>query len=258
VAYTSTTFFTMKKKLKMLMVGVLFIFLIGCAPRIVDDKGESRVLSPRSSTRIEHVIETIDGKEIYFDYTPPNKTWKAVILVHMLGGDKTDWHSFSRALKKEGFGVAALDLRGHGKSQGDWRDFSQSDFIAMKYDVAAAEDFLHKEHVTDISYVGASIGANIVLSAAAAGSRVVLLSPGLEYRGVSISEKMKTFTGKVLLVASAEDTYSAQSAEALAASCQDCELLKLQHANHGTRMLVNNASLEALLMEFLDQGKRNI
>lgn len=101
-----------------------------------------------------------------------------------------------RSLTQGGFSVIAIDLRGHGASEGNWRSFSPREFNAVVLDVKAAKDYLISRGVKPgrMGIVGASIGANIALRYAAEDGEiktVVLLSPGLNYRGVAIEEAAK-------------------------------------------------------------------
>src|SRR3989344_7841565 len=88
----------------------------------------------------------------------------AVILLHMLGKDRSSWEKVPEVLQHEGFAVLAIDLRGHGKSIKDnfgFSTFGLSEFQHMVYVVEGAKRFIRKRGLTgDISIVGASIGAN--------------------------------------------------------------------------------------------------
>lgn len=84
-------------------------------------------------------------------------------------------------------------MRGHGKSvnqNGTFQSFTPNDFNKMKLDVKAAKQFLVTQkgiNPKNIAIVGASIGANVALKYAAVDpsiKAVVLLSPGLHYKGV--------------------------------------------------------------------------
>ena len=105
-------------------------------------------------------------------------------------------------LAAEGIGALALDLRGHGESQGSFGD----SLAPMVADVKAARRFL--EGRSDVSgrigLLGASLGANLAALAAAddpAVACLALLSPSLDYRGLRIEAAMRKLgTRPVLMV----------------------------------------------------------
>ena len=93
----------------------------------------------------------------------------------------------------------------------------------MMADVKAARAFLatRREVVPNrIGIAGASIGANLAILFAAGDPTVrslVLLSPGIDYRGLRPEAAMKKYGDRpALLVASQEDNYSTNSARQLA------------------------------------------
>lgn len=210
-------------------------------------------------------LRTSDGVTIIGSYYVPHKPGKrpAVILLHMLNRTRSDWEEFATVLAREGYAVLSIDLRGHGdstKGVGSWRVFSLADFQAMTQDVAAARDFLKQASEADtdrLAVIGASIGANVALVYGGQEPEVkslVLLSPGLDYRGVATAEAMKAYGKRsVLLVASREDDYSAESSSALDAVARGHHrLLLYTNAGHGTRMFEKVDTLEATILKWLD------
>ncbi|MHC4914496.1 MAG: alpha/beta hydrolase family protein, partial [Planctomycetota bacterium] len=122
----------------------------------------------------------------------------AVILTHMLNRTKEDWTPLVGRLTAAGFAVVAYDVRGHGKSvdasgkPGSWKAFKAADWLAAEKDVGRVLDWLleKKKDAVDperVALCGGSIGANLSLRALVrfTGMRgAVLLSPGLDYKGV--------------------------------------------------------------------------
>ncbi|MDP6293828.1 MAG: alpha/beta fold hydrolase [Candidatus Woesearchaeota archaeon] len=160
----------------------------------------------------------------------------AVLLVHMLNATKESWDPFAGKLHDAGFSTMAIDLRGHGESEQTWTTFGKEDFAKMEQDLLAASSFLKKQKVPLGATVGASIGANHALRFSHAHGKLkgtVLLSPGLDYRGVTAQE----FIGDtpLLMYASEGDAYSAQSSQTLQATHGTLHLL--EGDAHGTRML---------------------
>ncbi len=164
----------------------------------------------------------------------------AVLLLHMLGSSRAAWQAsgLPQALADTGYVVLALDMRGHGASGGtrDWSTIPGDLRLVLTY---LAE---HSAVASDrIAIVGASIGANLALATGAADeavTTVILLSPGLDYRGVTTEDKLEAYGQRpLLIVASQEDSYAAQSSEALAeGALGQSELLMFDGAGHGTNM----------------------
>lgn len=198
-------------------------------------------------------LTATDGTNIKGTYYRGSE--KGIILIHMLGRDRRDWDTFARTLQGKGYSVVSIDLRGHGESDLDVRDFSPNDFNNMVLDAEAAVDHLEKNGVSDISLIGASIGANIALNYAAGDEEVgcaVLLSPGLDYRGVHTEGDAASYGLRpLLIVASAEDGYSAASSTALYEEALGFKRIEMyQGAGHGTQMF-SNPDLEPFLMGWL-------
>ncbi len=209
-------------------------------------------------------LKADDGVAIVGTYYRPARPGPrpAVILLHMLSRTRRDWNTFALRLAREGYAALAIDLRGHGASTrgvGSWRAFSPEDFHAMVKDVAAAHAFLRsaaEADATKLAVIGASIGANVALlygSREPSVGSVVLLSPGLDYRGVATAQAMRAYGPRpVLIAASREDSYSAESSSALDALAQGRHKLVLySDAGHGTRMFDKVPELESTLLSWL-------
>ena len=134
---------------------------------------------------------------------------KAVILVHMYGMTRQSWKDFAVYLQEKEYQVLAIDLRGHGQSleqnkkKMSYISFHEQDFLNMIKDIEAAKKFLQEQGASDISIVGASIGANLALSVAAKDAeitKIVALSPGLNYKGLKPQEEIKKITIPIILM----------------------------------------------------------
>jgi dienelactone hydrolase len=107
-----------------------------------------------------------------------------------------------------------------------------------------------------VGIIGASVSANLALVYAASDPSVravAALSAGLDFRGVRTEAAVaKPGNRAVLLVASDEDTYAANSAKKL--SQQEGggtrELRLLSGAGHGTVMLARQPDLAAALVDW--------
>lgn len=203
--------------------------------------------------RFDIGMVTEDGVKLRGTYYNPGvANAPGVVLLHMLGRQRSDWEAFAGQLQEAGYGVIAIDLRGHGESEGE-RDFS-----AMTKDAAIAAKFLRAREEIDpgrLAIIGASVGANIALNYAAEDPGIlgaVLLSPGLDYRGVTTEDALKRYGDRLLLiVASEEDSYAASSSETLAAEAANAELVMLSDQGHGTRMLNEESGLEQTILDWL-------
>jgi len=177
---------------------------------------------------------------------------KTIILLHMLGRDRGTWERFANELQNE-YKVLAIDSRGHGRSQLSWSDFDENDFNKMVLDVKGAKEHLN---TTNFVVIGASIGANTAVNFAVEDEDVngiVLLSPGLDYKGVK-TEKTISKVNAPMLIASAEgDSYAADSSQTLA-QLSDAKLIVYNGTEHGTNMLGKGYGLEKEIFDFLDNA----
>jgi len=189
-------------------------------------------------------------------YTPGgSEPLPGVILLHMLGSDRQVWdeNGLANSLVESGYAVLALDMRGHGQTGGtvDWP--------------LVPADLRHVwKHFTSLdtvdpqrtAVVGASIGANLALTTGAdqpSIRTVVLLSPGLDYRGVATENPLQQYGQRpILIVASEEDTYAADSARTLADLAQGESQLEIYNgAGHGTNMFGPQPDLSPLILDWL-------
>ena len=216
-------------------------------------------------------LKTQDGVEIVGDYYPPvgdiqvvNGASRGVILLHMMPSDRKSWVKFAEKLQKVGLPTLAIDLRGHGESQGgpeSYKSFSDAEHQNSKLDVITAALFLRSKKVDEFHLVGASIGANLALQYLAEhpnARSAILLSPGLDYRGL----KTLPLIGQVpesrgvFLVASADDQYSADTVNQLAsqATFDEKHQLKIfETGGHGTAILENHPGFMDEVVEWLSK-----
>jgi pimeloyl-ACP methyl ester carboxylesterase len=199
-------------------------------------------------------LNTSDGKLTYAltEKAPGSK--RGVVFVHMEGRSSADWSTLASRLAKSQMSVIAPDLRGYGRSTGSAPDLLDTDYAAMIHDLEASVAWLKKNGVTEVSCVGAGVGANLCLALAEQDPSVAnlaLLSPGLNYH--SVKATMDGYGDRpVLFVASADDSYSAKSVAILEPKAEGQHHTELfQTAGHGTRMLSSEASLEGTLVSWL-------
>ena len=196
-------------------------------------------------------LKTKDGVNIVGDFYPVTETTAlAVVLLHMMPETKESWKDFAEKFNTAGFQALAIDLRGHGESEMGPRGFqifSNKDHQASIEDVEAAVNFFVEQGLPlgKIILVGASIGANLALQFQSEHSETkasVLLSPGLDYRGVETESAAKKIseTQAVFLAAGGEnDEYSTETAQTLfnMVKSKNKKLKIIENAGHGTDIL---------------------
>jgi pimeloyl-ACP methyl ester carboxylesterase len=124
--------------------------------------------------------ETVDGVVLRGEVVRgPATTW--LVCVHDAGGDIDVWHPLITALAPGGWNVLALDLRGHGGSEG----VAEQTLYCL--DVAAGIELARRNGAEHVSIVAAGVGAIAALEcvaqalddpARALADSLVLLSPG--------------------------------------------------------------------------------
>ena len=196
---------------------------------------------------------TEDGVKISGNYFKPKKEHAPVfLLLHMMPSTKESWNQFAARLQENGFAVLAIDLRGHGSSTDkngsklDYKEFKDEEHRESMKDIAAAKEFLAGQVNVDISRIaiaGASIGANLALWQASIDKDVlllVLLSPGLNYRGIQAAQLAPGYSGPVYILASDGDTNAAKSSRELFGIFPgDKELEVIEGNSHGTNMFIS-------------------
>ena len=186
------------------------------------------------------------------DYTYQSPTYSSSTI---LSENRTDYDAQIPRFTEAGYAVLALDMRGHGDTGGEnnW-DLAASDLETVM-GILIDQPEIHKDRV---AIIGASIGSNMALITGAAVpniSSVVLLSPGLDYQGVTTEDALADYGNRsLLIVASSEDSYAAESSQALADQSTGLVNFKLYDgAGHGTRMFAAEPGLIDLILAHLNQ-----
>lgn len=196
-------------------------------------------------------LKTSDNTNIAGDYYPvKEQNAPAAVLLHMMPATKESWRDFAEKLNKNGFQALAIDLRGHGESDGGpngFQKFSDREHQTSIKDVEAAVDFFTVQGLPleKIFLIGASIGANLALQFQSEHPEIkksVLLSPGLNYRSIETEPAAGKITGNqaVFLAAGGEnDKYSTETTQKLfnMLKSKNKELKILKNAGHGMDIL---------------------
>lgn len=98
---------------------------------------------------------------IFYPSTKKDKN-PAILFVHGWTSEKERSYQYAEALSKLGFICFLFDMRGHGKSEGDIKEFTIREFLD---DVLAAYDYLVTVDEVDkdnISAIGSSFGSYLI------------------------------------------------------------------------------------------------
>lgn len=158
-----------------------------------------------------------DDATITGSYWAPTdaSTTACVVFAHQLSSTRAEYTPVIARLVGTAH-LYAIDLRGHGASTRapdgaavTWKGFTLEDWAKVERDLLSAIGAVRQRGGgARCVVVGASIGSSATLRLAAAApdlvSAVVLLSPGLNYRGLSTVEAARTTRVPVLIVHSQE------------------------------------------------------
>lgn len=218
---------------------VLLAIVTACSPR----ESGGTVRDVRYQTR--------DGYTIAASvYPAAGQKPSGLILVHMLGATRDSWAPFAAKARSMGYSVIAMDLRGHGDSteqsgrHTSHKSFTKPDWTAAADDLAGAKACLLEAGADpdNLVIIGAGIGGNLALRYAATDADIqaaVLVSPGLDYRGVTAEDAIERYGNRPLLMMTAlGDAYAASSCRALEKAAKGhCEIREYDGSAHGTDLL---------------------
>ena len=263
------------KRIPLLIITALLIALPACSGEDEPDAADGTVgetvdtavpgedSPPPPAVLGGSVIQKVteDGVAVATEYikvegAPPRG---GVVLVHMLGRTRVDWDPLIEHLIGKGLDVIAIDLRGHGQSAYgalDFRNFETEEWLGCLYDIRSSLDYLTEKVGGAYFLIGASIGANLVLMEAAEDERVagvVMLSPGLDYRGVTPGDYAGDYGERpALLVAAEDDDYSYTSVGALAELMAAPEVIEYKSGGHGTNLFSTRPELMDDIADWLE------
>ncbi len=186
-------------------------------------------------------------------YSAAQRPAPGVLMLHDGGSDRHVWDDLAQQLQRAGYAVLAIDLRGYGDTGG------VPDWSRAPADVAAALTQLGE--LPGISpgrliVVGAGIGANLGLNACAdrvGCAAAVLLSPGLDYLGITTADAMTRMGQRaVLIVASENDDNNPADSVTLDGLARGAHRLVIYpDAGHGTELFGTQPDLIPLIAEWL-------
>lgn len=177
-------------------------------------------------------IKTSDSQILQASfYKPSEGRFPGVILVHDAGASRAQLETLADRIHKQGFGVLAVDLRGHGGSKSarvDWATLSESERKATwsfaSRDLDAAAEWLLTQpsiHGTSLSLVGYGAGCALAVRHAKNDENVVcmtLLAPNAEDYGFDVRADFQTLEGLPTYVVTAKDDEAERMAQEANAS----------------------------------------
>lgn len=159
-----------------------------------------------------------------------------IICSHQSDGDKTDWNDAAPWLAASGFTVLAYDFRGHGDSQGTY------DSSKLYRDVLAAIKFVQSQGAKKVILLGASIGGDASLKAAAETqvAGLIMLSGAFSAGELNIypdeARKILAITAPKLIINSEGDDYTDSNKTLFEQLKEPKELHLYSGRTHGVRM----------------------
>ncbi len=215
-------------------------------------------------------VQTSDGLALAARfYAPPasSKTKASgVLLVHPAGAEKGGLDDLARYLQHRGFGVLALDLRGHGESAGATCDWKALDAVgreacwdAAVRDLEAARSLLRARselQSNNWSIVGVGSGAELAVRHAqtdATVSALVLIDTAADFLGERIVADLGRLAGLPTLVVASKDrrdeaTRLQRGAQRAGAKAPGVELEIVKAEPSG---LLSDAGMRAVLAAWL-------
>ncbi len=186
--------------------------------------------APKKSAKkpLKHKIEftTRDKFILVGDlYMPANPTDKPlVICLHSYAMNAQAWSDLALNLRQKGYSVLAMDLRGHGRSvynenlklksrfyysRETWQKLPKDVIDSIKY-VKANYPKINCDDVIIVGAdFGAGVGANAAIAMRIAPKKLVLISPMLEFKGITMPIKsVKLYDTNIFIVLSKTDKHT--------------------------------------------------
>jgi pimeloyl-ACP methyl ester carboxylesterase len=197
--------------------------------------------TPNVPSRVVEFPSSVGGRLVGRLFAPGRP--RAVVLAHQIDDDQTDWFDFAKVLASHGFTVLTFNFEGYCGGGGCSRGDASAEELWT--DVAGAVDYVRDQGTERVGLLGASMGGEAVMVAAARlGSdvaAVVTLSasmglvepgPGAARRDVAGIEAPKLF------VSGRFDSGPASAARAFdRAAAEPKRLVLLPYGEHGVDLL---------------------
>ncbi|MFH1379545.1 MAG: alpha/beta fold hydrolase, partial [bacterium] len=189
---------------KVVSAAIAFLLIISPLALLYSEEAKDEINKPKKLT-----ITLKSGINIVGTlYEPREVTSLNFVLLHGLGSTRHEWTGFAEKLHTMGYGVFMYDARGHGESvlcengtEINYKSFTRwgktSPWMLMIDDLDEILIYLEKLVGLDPKRFvlgGASLGANVALNCASRKKDLrglILLSPGLDYAGVTTEYPMR-------------------------------------------------------------------
>lgn len=244
---------------KLAAIAFIFLAVVGAAYFI--NYLQSKHMNVKKVDFIASDKQKIVAK-LFFVEKP--KGW--LLLSHMMPAVKESWNEFAAEMRNFGYESLAIDLRGHGESEGglnDYQNFSDAEHQASINDLEAGWEFLKSQGATPgkTTLIGASIGANLSLQFLVMHpefKKGVLLSPGLNYHGIAAEPLIKELKNgqSIVLATSKDDGNNADENQKLYGAAPknlNKHLIIFEKGGHGTNLLSSDEfDLIGAIKKFLE------
>lgn len=194
-------------------------------------------------------IAAADGQTLRGTYFAPHGEAPAVLLVHQLYTTQSSWNFLVTPLTEAGFNVLTIDLRGYGQTRGriNWQ--------AAREDIVKWAAWLDEQPgVQSVGMIGSSMGAVLAVDGCfkyEPCTRVVALSPAMNYYGVSIADAL-TGDLPVMAIYADRDRYpSRDMPEIVEVAGDDLTVFTYAGRNHGIDLFRLDTTLGASVISYL-------
>jgi pimeloyl-ACP methyl ester carboxylesterase len=227
--------------------------IAGLAFALAAGAGSAAPAYPRCAPGLDLHFRAADGT-LLVGHRFGHATRATVVLAHQYGGDVCQWAPYARRLVSLGYTAIAFDFRGFGLSQ----HRTGAALIRYSADVTAAVKIARRMGAKHVIVVGASIGGNAVI-VAAANTRplvdgVVSLSGPATFRldAVTAAKHLKvpvlyiagTFDEGGIYRRDAETLYDATPGE-------DKTIEFVPSSEHGVQLVSHRGKARGLVEEFI-------
>jgi pimeloyl-ACP methyl ester carboxylesterase len=207
-----------------------------------------------------------DGFAINATYIRGEAGAPLVLLLHQLGSDRLEYGALAGELNGRGMHILMPDARGHGESvkrdgvETYWDGFGDDEFESMRLDIEAALGYARHElglQGARLGIVGSSIQSSTALLYSENDDKVgalVLLSPGLAYRGIDTARPMRGYSGRPVFMAASEGDARSRDAvrelAPLAGRASECRIA--DGTAHGVGMFESDPRLMKDIADWLE------
>lgn len=173
-----------------------------------------------------------------------------VILFHESGKDLDSWQPLMIPLAERGYSLCALDLRGHGISEGEW------DPSMLSSDLQVAITYAHEQRAERIAFIGAGESALPALMEHYARQlfAIIVLSPGPLCK-LTVNDLRGGGTPKLYIFGSKEEMLEQTVRQLHSRAIGWTVLLRFPTSDQGTSLLTEPWGLqtEEHIIAFLDE-----